>query len=77
MEEEKIPFENQKDNIATLSQNSLRVHKSNLKQSRDSGNFISVDENKKEDSEDSFTSISTDIQNAIHYDLLENEIYHT
>jgi hypothetical protein len=31
----------------------------------------------KEDSEDSFTSISTDIQNAIHYDLLENEIYNT
>lgn len=32
---------------------------------------------KKEGSPDSFTSISTDIQNAIHYDLLESEIYNT
>jgi hypothetical protein len=31
----------------------------------------------KEDSEDSFTTISTDIQNAIHNDLLENEINNT
>lgn len=34
-------------------------------------------QDRNEGSNDSFTSISTDIQNAIHYDLLENEIYHT
>ena len=65
-------------NLAPLSKETLRLHDQKLKEIRNSRNFTSEDESKKkEGSEDSFTSISTDIQNATHYDLLENEIYHT
>lgn len=77
LEEEKIPY-NQEPNLAPLSKETLRLHDEKLKQSQNSQNFTTEGETKrKEGSEDSFTSISTDIQNAIHYDLLENEIYHT
>lgn len=56
----------------------MRLYQAKLKDSQNSRNFTNEADNKiKEDSGDSFTSISTDIQNAIHYDLLENEIYHT
>ena len=77
LEEEKIPY-NQEPNLAPLSKETLRLHDEKLKQSQNSQNFTTEGETKrKEGSEDSFTSISTDIQNAIHYDLLENDIYHT
>jgi hypothetical protein len=76
-EEEKIPVSPNKPKVAPITKETLRLHQQNLKEMK-SRNFISEDDSKrKEDSPDSFTSISTDIQNAIHYDLLENEIYHT
>lgn len=72
-----MPY-SEEPNLAPLSKETLRLHDQKLKEIRNSRNFTSEDESKKkEGSEDSFTSISTDIQNAIHYDLLENEIYHT
>lgn len=76
LEEEKLPYTNP-PTLAPLSKETLRLHDQKLKQSHDSQNFASEETKRKEGSEDSFTSISTDIQNAIHYDLLENEIYHT
>ena len=59
--------------MTLITKETLRIHEAKLREkSRNAKKDI-----KKEDSPDSFTSISTDIQNAIHYDLLENEIYHT
>lgn len=59
--------------VTIITKETLRIHEAKLREkSRNAKKDI-----KKEDSPDSFTSISTDIQNAIHYDLLENEIYHT
>jgi hypothetical protein len=55
----------------------LRLHQANLKEVTSNSTIKEFIEKRKEDSQDSFTSISTDIQNAIHYDLLENEIYNT
>lgn len=72
-EEEKIILSPSKQPVSTITKETLRVHQARMKQRYKTNN----EEGKKEDSQDSFTSISTDIQNAIHYDLLENEIYHT
>jgi len=60
-----------------LSKEILRLHQANLKEVTSNSTNKEFIEKRKEDSQDSFTSISTDIQNAIHYDLLENEIYNT
>lgn len=72
-EEEKIVMSPEKPQVSTITKETLRLHEAKLKEKSRNANK----EEKKEDSSDSFTSISTDIQNAIHYDLLENEIYHT
>lgn len=76
LEEEKVHSPEQ-PKVAPFTHESLRLHQAKLKEAM-RGNFVTESQCKhKEDSSDSFTSISTDIQNAIHYDLLENEIYHT
>jgi len=77
LEEEKVISSPEPKKVAPFTKESLRLHQAKLKESI-SRKFVSESESKKkEDSSDSFTSISTDIQNAIHYDLLENEIYNT
>lgn len=77
LEEEKVSLSPKQTVVAPFTKESLRRHEAKLNEEW-SQKFISESESKKkEESSDSFTSISTDIQNAIHYDLLENEIYHT
>lgn len=72
-EEEKVVISPNKQPISTITKETLRVHQARMKQKYKNNE----EQKKKEDSQDSFTSISTDIQNAIHYDLLEKEIYQT
>lgn len=73
-EEEKIPMSHSKPKVAPITQGNLRIHQRLVNEAQP----INLNNQKpKGDSTDSFTSISTDIQNAIHYDLLDKEIYNS
>lgn len=76
-EEEKIACSPSLPDVAPFIQESPRLHEQKHKQGAGRHLEETMNSQQKEDSEDSFTTISTDIQNAIHNDLLENEINNT